>query len=137
MLLRLCLALPVGQVTRLAARDDTGEPSPSSVGCEHVTGREGFTTASEGVGILWDRPGNHANSGHILFTDGYECHEELIHNPVFLPEDVQRFAELVRARGFDENGKTRDRSRLAGRIKLLHDVVEAGLRQMTEEASSP
>jgi len=26
----------------------------------------------------------------------YECHEELLHNPVLLPEDVGRFAELVR-----------------------------------------
>src|ERR1035438_1685287 len=28
-------------------------------------------------------------------------HEELLHNPVFLAEDVQVFAELVKARGLD------------------------------------
>ena len=63
----------------------------------------------------------------------YECHEELIHNPVFLPEDVQRFAELVSARGLDEQEKTDDRNRLAGRIQLLHDVIRTGLKEMEQQ----
>ena len=32
----------------------------------------------------------------------YECHEELIHNPVFLPEDIRNLAELVRLRQFSD-----------------------------------
>lgn len=57
----------------------------------------------------------------------YECHEELIHNPVFLPENIADFAGLVRDRGFAEADKTADRSKLAGRILLLHEVIVAGL----------
>jgi len=62
----------------------------------------------------------------------YECHEELVHNPVFLPKDIQTFAELVKARELDETKKTADRSKLAGRIELLHEVIEAGLEKLAE-----
>ena len=36
----------------------------------------------------------------------YECHEELLHNPVLLPEDICQFAELVKQRGLNESKKT-------------------------------
>lgn len=57
----------------------------------------------------------------------YECHEELLHNPVFTPVDMERFAKLVRLRGLNEDRKSGDRSKLAGRIMLLQEIVEAGL----------
>ena len=57
----------------------------------------------------------------------YECHEELLHNPVFLPEDIEGFAELVTRRGLTETIKGEDRSVLAGRIRLLHDVIRTGI----------
>lgn len=57
----------------------------------------------------------------------YDCHEILLHNPVFLPQDLQRFAELVRARGLDESEKTDSTDKLAGRIKLLQEVIAKGL----------
>lgn len=60
----------------------------------------------------------------------YECHEELIHNPVFLPDDIADFSELVKARGLSEDEKRDDRSKLAGRIRLLHDVIRTGLKAM-------
>lgn len=44
----------------------------------------------------------------------YECHEELLHNPVFLPADIAAFARLVHARGLDEPEKPDDRRKLAG-----------------------
>jgi hypothetical protein len=62
----------------------------------------------------------------------YECHEELLHNPVFLPEDIARFSELVTRRGLTETAKTKDRSALAGRIELLHDVISAGIRTLLD-----
>ncbi len=58
----------------------------------------------------------------------YECHEELIHNPVFLPADIERFSAIVKDRGLSESSKTGQRTALAGRIKLLHEVIEAGLK---------
>lgn len=60
----------------------------------------------------------------------YECHEELLHNPVLLPKDILGFAELVRTRGLNENEKTDDRSKLAGRIVLLHEVIALGVAQL-------
>ena len=41
-----------------------------------------------------------------------ECHEELLHNPVFTPQDVANFARLVAARGFSEKQKDEGRDRL-------------------------
>jgi hypothetical protein len=66
----------------------------------------------------------------------YECHEELLHNPVFLPKDIDRLARLCSERGYGEVVKTDDRDRLAGRIKLLHDVIDTGLSAL-EEARVP
>jgi hypothetical protein len=63
----------------------------------------------------------------------YECHEEIIHNPVFLPDDIAAFSELVKAKGFSEDEKTDDRSKHAGRIRLFHDVIKAGLDALKKQ----
>lgn len=60
----------------------------------------------------------------------YECHEELLHNPVFLPRDIAALAEIVRARELNEGEKSDGREKLAGRIKLLHEIISEGLRNM-------
>jgi hypothetical protein len=57
----------------------------------------------------------------------YECHEELIHNPVILREDIERFAKLVRLRGLSEQKKTEGRSIIAGRIRLFQEVIAKGI----------
>ena len=67
----------------------------------------------------------------------YECHEELLHNPVFLPGNVQAFANLVKARKLNENQKTGNRKKIAGRIKLLHEVIEAGLEKLAQQGAPP
>ena len=64
----------------------------------------------------------------------YECHEELIHNPVFLPDDIEAFAALVKARGLDEQTKPESRDKIAGRIRLLHEVIAAGLKSICEQS---
>ena len=66
----------------------------------------------------------------------FECHEELLHNPVLLPDDVARFAALVRAAGLAETEKPGDRTKLAGRIKLLHDVIDGGLRALESRSAA-
>jgi hypothetical protein len=63
----------------------------------------------------------------------YECHEELLHNPVFLPEDIMGFGELVKSRNFDEDVKSDNREKLSGRIKLLHEVLERGTQELLKE----
>ena len=65
----------------------------------------------------------------------YECHEELLHNPVLLPHDLERFRELVMIRGLNEHQKDQGRSKLAGRIELLHDVIAAGIAALHEQES--
>lgn len=62
----------------------------------------------------------------------YDCHEELLHNPVFRPIDVRRFAKLVKLRKLSETEKTASRKKLAGRIKLLHKVLELGIEKLLE-----
>ncbi len=120
---------------------DGGYAEPTAGGRSHATkhhhvaerffgrsaNRRGTTRDAIFAECPWDAEGTTS-------TFCYECHEELIHNPVFLPEDIQRLAELVKARGLAEVEKTDDRSRLAGRIKLLHEVIETGLKQMAEQS---
>ncbi|MGD9116835.1 MAG: hypothetical protein PVJ61_06665 [Dehalococcoidia bacterium] len=64
----------------------------------------------------------------------YDCHEELLHNPVLLPADMERFAKLVKMRGLNENRKTVSKTRIAGRIKLLHEVIETGIESLLHVA---
>lgn len=61
----------------------------------------------------------------------YECHEELLHNPVFVPEDIERFAQLVKREGCNEGSKTESRKELGERIKLLQRVIHEGLKALT------
>ena len=63
----------------------------------------------------------------------YECHEELLHNPVLLPEDIACFADLVESRGLAESLKSEDRSKIAGRVALFHEVIARGLSIIREE----
>ena len=63
----------------------------------------------------------------------YECHEELLHNPVLLPQDIAAFARLVQQRGFSEEIKTTDRSKLAGRIQLFHEALSIGFAALLKE----
>ena len=60
----------------------------------------------------------------------YDCHEELLHNPIFLPTDIDRFADLVKARSLNEDRKTESKDKIAGRIKLLHEVIRRGLEEL-------
>jgi len=63
----------------------------------------------------------------------YECHEELIHNPVLLPGDFALLRRLVFAKGLDEDEKPDDRSKIGARINLFHEVIASGLRQLVND----
>lgn len=63
----------------------------------------------------------------------YDCHEELLHNPIFLPDDIVRLANLVKKRRLDENGKTDSKDKIAGRIKLLQKIIQQGLKELEKE----
>lgn len=57
----------------------------------------------------------------------YECHEMLLHNPVFTKKDIEDLCKIVKKRGLNERVKPRNMKKLAERIKLLHEVIAAGL----------
>ncbi|MFL6210345.1 MAG: hypothetical protein ACJ74W_15925 [Pyrinomonadaceae bacterium] len=57
----------------------------------------------------------------------------MLHNPVLLPEDIELLASLVKQRGLGEKEKSADRSKLGGRIELLHEVLARGLKSLVRE----
>ena len=63
----------------------------------------------------------------------YECHEELLHNPVLLPEDIRLFKKLVQQRGFSEEDKTESKELLGKRIELFHEAISLGLKALNEK----
>src|SRR5579859_3363405 len=63
----------------------------------------------------------------------YDCHEELIHNPVLLPNDIKRLRALVSQRNLSETVKTESREMIAGRIRLFHEVIDRGLELLSTE----
>jgi hypothetical protein len=64
----------------------------------------------------------------------YDCHEELLHNPILLPEDISRLANIIRERGLEEHKKTASRNKIAGRIILFHEIIQRGLEIVVKES---
>ena len=91
---------------------------------ERFFGRSSNRRGTKTDGIFEVCPWNVEGKSEIFC---YECHEELLHNPIILPEDMQRFAELVRERGLSETKKSMNREQLAGRVKLLQEVISKGI----------
>ena len=99
---------------------------------ERFFGRSANRRGIKTEGIFSSCPWGHEGKSGIFC---YECHEELIHNPVLLPKDVSLFAELVKQRGLSEEMKTEDRKLIAGRIELLHEVIACGLASLKKSNS--
>ena len=101
----------------------------------HFVAERFFGRSSNRRGIVTDGVFTSCPWGHegetAVFC--YECHEELLHNPVLLPKDIENFARLVKIRGYSEDQKSSDRSRLGGRVQLLHEALERGLAAMAED----
>lgn len=102
---------------------------------ERFFGRSTNRRGTKTEGIFASCPWGHEGES-VVFC--YECHEELVHNPVLLPEDISRFAELVKQRGLSEEIKTESREPIAGRVALFHEVIACGLASLLnkKEASN-
>ena len=98
---------------------------------ERFFGRSANRPGDLRAGIFFECPWQSESVTAVLC---YECHEELLHNPVFLPADLAAFASLVRARNLHEDVKLDSRDKISGRIKLLHEVIEAGLYALATKA---
>ena len=97
---------------------------------ERFFGRSSNRRGTKAEGIFSSCPWGHEGES-VVFC--YECHEELVHNPVLLPEDISRFAKLVRQRGLSEEMKTKSREPIAGRVVLLREVIACGLASLLKE----
>ena len=101
---------------------------------ERFFGRSTNRKGTKTEGLFAECPWGHEGESAVFC---YECHEELLHNPVLLPNEVRLFAELVRSRGLNENIKSEERSPLAGRVKLFHEVISAGLEALQRKKVQP
>jgi hypothetical protein len=101
---------------------------------ERFYGRSANRRGETGPAIFADCPWGVEGRSEMFC---YDCHEVLLHNPVLLHDDIGGFAQLVRARGLDEERKTDDQSKLAGRIELLHEVIRTGIRTLKQEIQGP
>ncbi|MCF8070330.1 MAG: hypothetical protein K9L30_17245 [Desulfobacterales bacterium] len=54
---------------------------------------------------------------------------------VIMPEDLEVFSNLVKSRCLDEEVKSEDRSKLGGRVKLLHEIISQGLKAVESKSS--
>lgn len=100
---------------------------------ERFFGRSTNRRGTKTEGLFSSCPWGHEGES-VVFC--YECHEELIHNPVLLPEDIARFAELVKQRGLSEEVKTESREQISGRVALFHEVIARGLASLLQESVS-
>ena len=62
----------------------------------------------------------------------YDCHEELLHNPVLLPEDIYLFSSIVQNKGLAEHEKTASREKLGRRIMLFREIIRRGLEEVAQ-----
>ena len=99
---------------------------------ERFFGRSKNRRGTQREKIFENCPWGHERESAIFC---YDCHEELLHNPVLLPEDIKRFADIVQIKGLSEDTKTESRERIAGRIKLFHEVIHRGLEEIDKENS--
>jgi len=97
---------------------------------ERFFGRSRNRRGTKLEGIFTSCPWGYEGKSEVFC---FECHEELLHNPVLLPEDVACLAELVRMRGLSEKAKTEHRSKIASRVVLFHEVIARGLKILHEE----
>ncbi len=97
---------------------------------ERFFGRSSNRRGTVTEGVFTSCPWGHEGETAVFC---YECHEELLHNPVLLPQDIAVFAALVREAGLAELHKSSDRSKLGGRVRLLHEALSRGLASLAAE----
>lgn len=91
---------------------------------ERFFGRSRRRRGASSEGILSSCPWNCEGGSGIVC---YECHKELLRNPVLLPGEISKFADLVKRRGLSEEEKTESRASIAGRVVLLQEVIALGI----------
>ena len=106
-----------------------GHASKHHFVAERFFGRSNNRRRTQRNRIFADCPWGHESKWDLFC---YECHELLLHNPVLLPEDIQRFSRLVRQRGLAEESKPLDAAMIGERIKLFREVISRGLAALLD-----
>ena len=57
----------------------------------------------------------------------YDCHEELLHNPIILKSEMDKLAEIFKIIGANEDVKTERKDKLKQRIITLKEVIRKGI----------
>jgi|SRR6202041_262011 len=96
---------------------------------ERFFGRSTNRRGTKREGIFKTCPWGHESECGVYC---YECHEELLHNPVLLPQDIRAFSQLVRCRSLHEQQKPDHKEQIAGRVSLLHEVIACGINTLLE-----
>src|SRR5215831_14269120 len=81
---------------------------------ERFFGRSSNRRGTKREGMFATCPWGREGKGAVYC---YECHEELLHNPVLLPEDIRAFADLLKQKHLNEITKPESRDKIAGRIE--------------------
>jgi hypothetical protein len=97
---------------------------------ERFFGRSSNQKGTKPDAIFDSCPWGHERETAVLC---HECREDLLKNPVLLPDDIALFADLVEKHGYAEEEKSTDRSKLGGRVQLLHEVLRRGLASLAQE----
>jgi len=82
--------------------------------------------------VLTDR--HWAEKGSQTVTLCYDCHEELLHNPILLEEDVKHLRQIMDNKGCTETHKTEgDYKCIANRVRIFHEIIKAGIEHTLKE----
>ena len=112
-----------------------GDNYPDTGGKHHYVPERFFGRSSNRKGTQREKIFDHCPWGHEgeTATFCYDCHEELLHNPILLPEDIKRFAKIVQIKGASETTKANSLEKIGERIRLFHEVIKRGLLEIENE----
>ena len=57
----------------------------------------------------------------------------MIHNPILLPEDIKKLAEIVKRKKLNENTKPGHRKKIGQRIRLFQEIISIGIHKKYNE----
>ena len=62
----------------------------------------------------------------------FDCHEVMLHNPVFTRENIQTLRQIIHKHNLNEDEKEKGYTKVKERIKLLQTVIEEGLKKLSD-----
>src|SRR3546814_11980683 len=113
---------------------------PSAEGRSHATkhhfvaerffGRSSNRRGTVTDGVFSSCPWGHEGETAVFC---YECHEDLLHNPVLLTDDFAALAALVERHGLTEEQKPKERFKTGVRVQFIQLAEEMGPDSHTQE----